>query len=349
MIDLNKHFTSLYRFIAVTFLAIIFIIAISYAVLVAFFAINNTWGSPITLSPTQPRVMAFQPQVATLVLNLNKQKAELSNAILIKKNILEQLINIDTVAIKMEEAMVIEKRRAMSTSTALDSLITSKKENIKQSEQVLSELNLLNKQVDDELAAKLITSDQAAQRRISIQSSKNAFTELETGTTQLSVQSTQLKDFAYTLAGKNKSLVALAPTKQIMEMDALKSQLKLQLITSEQNVEIVRKAMAADNRILQIAMTSPYYAALWAPTPVLFIPYDNLDNVKKDAPIYDCWLQILFCSKVGTLGEVFEAEEYAKHPLFKTDLKGRFASMILTDKTAANSQVLFIGSKPLLI
>lgn len=349
MKSLNNTYLYIYKVLGFSFIVSMVLGILIYAFLLAFYSINNTWGSPIILSPSQTRVMSFQPQVANLVLNLNKQKAELSNAILIKKNILEQLINLDTVAIKMKEAMLVEKRRALSTSSTLDSLVFSKNENIRQSDQALIELNGLGKQIDDELAAKLITSDQAAQRRIAIQSSRNAFTELKTGTAQLNVQSAQLKDYASTLGGRNKSLSALVPTKQIMELDALKSQLKLQLITSEQNVEIVRKAMAADNRILQVAMSSPYYAALWAPTPVLFIPYDNLNKVKKDLPIYNCGLQIIFCSQVGTIAEIFDAEEYAKHPLFKTDLKGRFASMILTDKTAANSQVLFIGSKPLFI
>lgn len=349
MKSLSNTYLYIYKVLGFSFIVSMVLGILIYAFLLAFYSISNTWGSPIILSPSQTRVMSFQPQVANLVLNLNKQKAELSNAILIKKNILEQLINIDTVAIKMEEAMLVEKRRALSTSSTLDSLVFSKNENIRQSDQALIELNGLGKQIDDELAAKLITSDQAAQRRIAIQSSRNAFTELKTGTAQLNVQSAQLKDYASTLGGRNKSLSALVPTKQIMELDALKSQLNLQLITSEQNVEIVRKAMAADNRILQVAMSSPYYAALWAPTPVLFIPYDNLNKVKKDLPIYNCWLQIIFCSQVGTIAEIFDAEEYAKHPLFKTDLKGRFASMILTDKTAANSQVLFIGSKPLFI
>lgn len=348
-LPVQKLIISAYRLTSFIVLSTVLTLVIGYLLLLIFYTVNTSWAAPLVLSPSQTRVMSFQPQVAALALNLNKQKGELKTAILVKKNILEQLINLDTVAIKMEEAMLAEKHKALSTSSTLDSLVASKNENIRQSDQALAELNGLGRQIDDELAAKLITSDQAAQRRISIQSSRNAFTELKTSTAQLNVQSGQLKDFASTLGGKNKSLLALAPTKQLMELDVLKSQLRLQLITSEQNEEIVRKAMASDNRILQVAMSSPYYAALWAATPVLFIPYDNLDRAKKGQAIYNCWLQIIFCSQVGTIDEVFEAEEYAKHPLFKTELKGRMATVTFTDKTATNSAVLFIGSKPLFI
>lgn len=346
---LNAGFVSIYKLFSFAILGLIVLIVSSYVILVLVYSISSTWGTPIVLSPSQTRVMSFQPQVATLVLNINKQKAELNSAMLVKKNILEQIVNIETVSLKMEEAIIVEKRRASSTSSTLDTLVRSKQENIKQSEATLVELNNLNKQIAAELSAGLITSDQAAQRQIANQSAKNALTDLEVGKTQLTVQSTQLKDYSSTLGGKNNSLSALISAKQLMEMDALKSQLKLQLVVSEQNVEIVRNAMAADNRILQVAMESPYYRALWDKTPVLFVPYDNLSVAAPDVPVYNCMLQIILCYKVGVIDKVFDAEEYARHPLFKTDLKGRFATINLTDKKAANSSVLFLGSKPLFI
>jgi len=347
--NLNNTLSSAYRLLAITFLVGIFLIAASYASLVVFFVISSSWGTPLILSPSQAKVLSFQPQVANLVLNINKQKAELKSALLVKQNILEQLINIDSVALKIESAMSAERNRTTGQYITLDTLVKSKEVNIEQSKKVLDEIKTLNRNIDAELEAKLITSDQAAQRRISVQTANNAFTELNVSSEQLAAQSTQLKDYAVTLGGKPKSLTALVPTKQLMELEALKSQLKLQLITSEQNVEIVRKAMASDNRILQVAMDSPYYRALWAATPVLFIPYDNIHRVEASTPIYDCVLQIIICRQVGTIEKLFDAEEYAKHPLFKTDLKGKLATLILTDKSAANSNVLFIGSKPLFI
>lgn len=346
---IKRFYLFTYKSLSLAFFTILLAIVLGYSSIVIFYLLSNSWGTPVSLSPSQPKVLNFQPQVSSLVLNINRQKAELKTALVVKQNILEQLINIDTVAIKMEEAILVEKRQTNNTSIALANLVRSKQNNITQSEEALAELNTLNSQIDSELAARLITSDQAAQRKISIQSTKNSFTELEVGKAQLSAQSTQLKDYSVTLGGKNRSLAALVPTKQLMELEALKSQLKLQLLTSEQNVEIVRKSMAADNRILQVAMDSPYYRALWHTTPVLFIPYNNLNNVTLNTPIYHCRFQIVWCRQVGTIEKVFEAEEYAKHPLFRIDLKGRFATIILTDKSATESQVLFIGSKPLFL
>jgi hypothetical protein len=231
----------------------------------------------------------------------------------------------------------------------VDKLVASKKTNIIQSAQTLEMLKSLNAQIEDELKAGLITSDQAAQRRISTQSAANSYTDLNVSAVQMEIQVAQLKEYSLTLGGANKSLLALAPSKQLMELAALRSQLKLQLDTSERNVEIVRKSAAADNVILQAAMDSPYYSALWAPTPVIFIPYANLSYAEPGQIVYDCRLQIIICRQVGTIIKVYEAEEYAKHPLFKTDLKGKLATVIFTDKQAAKSTVLFLGSKPLFI
>lgn len=347
--NLNTILSALYRTMAVTFLSSIFSVAAIYAFLIVFFILSSSWGTPLILSPSQTKVLSFQPQVATLSLNLNKQKAELITALQTKQSILEQLIQIDTIAIKIEDTMLIEKNRTDSTVVNLNKLIADKRKNIRQTDNVLQSTKILLEQLESELKVGLITSDQAAQRRITLQAANNSLTDLNISATQLETQAIQLKDYAATLSGSNKTLLGLAPLKQLMELNALKTELKLQLNIGERNLDIINKSMASDNRILQTAMDSPYYRALWAPTPVLFIPYNNIKYAVENAPVYDCFLQVIFCKKVGIIEKLFDAEEYAKHPLFKTDLKGRLAAVTFSDKQAANSSVLFIGSKPLLI
>jgi hypothetical protein len=346
---INNAVVLLYRRLAFGVLSIFFAGVVSYVGLVLFYSVSTTWATPLVLSPSQPRVLSFQPQVALLVLNLNKQKSELKTAILTKKSILEQLINVDSMEIKLREAIEVEKNRSASTVAIINQLNARKRNNIVQSEKALAQSKELEKQINQELSAGLITSDQAAQRAITLQGALNSQTEQLISSAEMQVKSTELRDYSLTLGGSSRSLAALVTTKQLMEMSALRTQLQLQLDVGERNVEIVRSSMVADNRILQVAMNSPYYRALWASTPILFIPYDNLSKAEPGAAIYDCILQVLLCRQVGTIDKVFEAEEYARHPLFKSDLKGRFATINLTDKNASNSLVLFMGSKPLFI
>lgn len=346
---INNTVVMFYRRLAFMVLSIFFLGTVSYVSLVVFYSVSNSWATPLILSPSQSKVLSFQPQVAGLVLNLNKQKSELKTAMLLKQSILEQLINVDTMEIKLREAVEVEKHRSANTVVILNQLNARKQSNIQQSEKVLAASKELEKQINQELGAGLITSDQAAQRAITLQSALNSQTDLYVSSAEMKTKAIELQNFSSTLGGANRSLLALASTKQLMELAALRSQLQLQLDMGERNVEIVRNSMTADNRILQVAMDSPYYRALFSPTPIVFIPYENLKNAEPGAKIYDCILQVILCRNVGTLDKVYEAEEYARHPLFKTDLKGKFATIILTDKSAANSTVVFLGSKPLFI
>lgn len=346
---IKRFYLFTYKSLSLTFFSILLAVVVGYSSIVLFYLASDSWGTPLVLSPSQSKVLTFQPQVANLVLNINKQKAELSTVLQTKKSILEQLIEIDTLAIKIEETAKNEKNRSSYSSGMLTRAIGDKRIAIKQTEETLAATRELKEQTDRELKAGLITADQAAQRKITIQSATNSFVDMGANTTQLEVQATQLRDYSQTLGGSTRSLLGLAPAKQMMELNATKSQLKLQLSIGERQLDVLQKSMAADNRILQVAMDSPYYMALFQPTPVMFIPYSNIEGVKRGDPVYDCLLQIILCRQVGVIDRVFDAEEYAKHPIFRTDLKGRFATITLTNKDSANSQVLFVGSKPLFI
>jgi hypothetical protein len=345
----QSYIIGLYRATSISVLVIIIAGVISYLFLLAFYTVSNTWAIPLVLSPSQSKVLSFQPQIAALNLSINKQKTELINATQTKQSILEQLIQIDLLALKIEEAVKVEKDRSLQSSNSVAKIAANKRSNMAQSEKTLTVVKELERQTDTELKVGLITSDQAAQRKIALQAAINSYTDLNSSAIQNQIQSTQLRDYSNTLGGENKSLVALAPTKQLMELAALKTQLKLQLGISERNLAVVKESMAADNKIMQVAMDSPYYRALWAPTTIMFIPYDNLKNAVPKAPVYSCFLQVLLCYQVGEIEKVYDAEEYSKHPLFKSDLRGRFATVIFTDKQAAKSSVLFLGSKPLFI
>lgn len=346
---IQSYVISLYRTISISILLIIITGVLSYLFLLGFYLINTSWAIPLILSPSQPKVLSFQPQIASLTLGLSKQRSELKTALMTKENIIEQIDQIDKMSLKIKEASNNEKNRSLDASSLMIKLLNKKNNNIAQTSKTLGAVKLLLDQTDEELKAGLITKDQAAQRKITLQGAINNYTDLSIASTQIEAQTTQLVDYVSTLAGNNKSLNALVPTKTLMELDALKSQLKLQLDSGERSIDILKKSMAADNRILQVAMDSPYYSALFSPTPVIFITYDNMERVEVGSPVYDCYLQVIFCRRVGEINKIYSAEEYAKHPLFKSDLRGKFATVNFTDKDAARSAVLFVNNKPLLI
>jgi hypothetical protein len=119
--------------------------------------------------------------------------------------------------------------------------------------------------------------------------------------------------------------------------------------TAKESIEQLRTSVAEGERVLEVAKQSPYYLALSKDVFVAFIQYENMDTVKPGAPVYDCLLQIILCRNVGTVTQVYDAEEYARHPLFKSDIKGKFAGIDFGVKKSSESSVVFIGHKPLLL
>ena len=57
---------------------------------------------------------------------------------------------------------------------------------------------------------------------------------------------------------------------------------------------------------------------------------------------------MIFCAQSGQITRVYEAEEYARHPMFKTDLKGRFVGVSFDEEKDAQKDIAFIDHRPLL-
>lgn len=347
--NLHKFFITAYRSTSFLALSSILSIAVGYLLLLIFFTLNSSWSAPLVLSPAQERVLSFQPQIATLEATLNKQKIELVTAKATVNTLGVQVSQMDHLLTRIDGAMSTESASLNATGKAIDRLLADKKVDIKQTDSSIRDAQTLLKQVDSELAAKLITSDQAASRRIALQSALNAATDAKSQALQLAEQSRQLQAGAHTLNGGATSIAAITAVKQAVDLRALQAQAQIQLVTATATSEALVLSIAENERVIAVAKTSPYYRALRESVPVAFVPYENLGHVKAGLPVYDCYLKVIACRKVGEVTKVYDAEEYARHPLFKTDMKGRLAEIKYTNIDSAQSQVVFIGGKPLFL
>ena len=244
--------------------------------------------------------------------------------------------------------MLVESNQLAKTSKDLNVTIVDKKNDIRKTEEIIANVDYLMSRLDQELEARLITEDQAQQARIALQTARNAATDARTQAIQLQQTVTQLQQGSSTLQGGALSLSAISSVQQKAQLQSVLTQLKIQLMIATSTSIALTSSIAESERVLATAKTSPYYQALNKTVTVLFVPYDNIYNIKIGEPIYDCHLQILACHKVGKVKQIYEAEQYAKHPLFKTDLRGRFIGVEI-DPQAAKSPVVFIGGKPLLL
>jgi hypothetical protein len=338
-----------YRLTAMTVLLTIITGVLSYLGLLVFYAASSSWAAPLTLSPAQERVLAFQPQVATLEANLLKQRVDLDTAEAKFKAGSEQLERINALVRRLDGAQKTEAKALAETNVAIRGLLVDKIVDIGSTEKTIADVQAMLKSVDAEVAAGLITRDQAQARRITLQAALNAATDAKAQALVLEQQARAARDGASTLAGGASSLQALRSIQEAVALRTMAVQLTIDTETARQTVEQLKKSIPEAERVLDVAKTSPYHLALRQSVNVLFVPYDNLRHAKVGEPVYDCYLQVIACHKVGTVLKVYEAEEYARHPLFKTDLKGRFVGVQFDDQEASSSPVVFVGGKPLFL
>jgi hypothetical protein len=353
LLQLTKRFQSsalnVYRVISFAVLSSIILGVIGYVFFLLFYLSSTSWASPLALSPAQERVLAFQPQVANLEASLLKQRVELSTTEAKFKAGSDQLERINALVRRLDGAQKTEAKALVETNVAIRGLLVDKTVDIGSTEKTIADVQAMLKSVDAEVAAGLITRDQAQARRITLQAALNAATDAKAQALVLEQQARAARDGASTLAGGASSLQALRSIQEAVALRTMAVQLTIDTETARQTVEQLKKSIPEAERVLDVAKTSPYHLALRQSVNVLFVPYDNLRHAKVGEPVYDCYLQVIACHKVGTVLKVYEAEEYARHPLFKTDLKGRFVGVQFDDQEASSSPVVFVGGKPLFL
>src|SRR6516162_5385770 len=76
----QKHIITGYRLLMTGGLLLIVAGVLSYLFLMAFYAVDRNWAAPLVLSPTQEKVLAYQPQVAAMEAALLKDRVDLATA-----------------------------------------------------------------------------------------------------------------------------------------------------------------------------------------------------------------------------------------------------------------------------
>ena len=345
---MKKYILSAYQKISIAsiFLILVGILWYVAAIILTIDGIG-AWGAPVVLSPSQEKVLSFQPQLASIESSLIKQKIDLVTAESTVKSVTIQLENIIILQAKLNLATKIEADQLSNTGRLIANVLVDKHRDIEETKRTVSDAKFLLTRVNQELEAGLITTDQAAQRRVSLQSALNNSTDAKSQQVLLQYQSRQLTSGSKTLLGEASSLSALTSIKLNSDLQATSEQLKIQLATVKSTVNGLEYTIAESQRILDVAKITPYYRALRGEVTVAFFPYGSYNNANVGDPIYDCVLTILICSTVGTISKMYDAEEYARHPFLKTDLKGKFAEIEFTKKQASKSLVVFIGHSPL--
>lgn len=337
---LYKSVVTVYRVLGIFTLYLVLAGVLSYGFVMGFYALSTSWAAPVILSPSDDKSLDFTEKLVTSKQILESLKVD-------KQRLQSSIAEMDGHRTSLL-ALEPELKRAISRETAhnrtagpeLMQLDRQKQADNQKTQQVLAQVKEVEASIDKDLAAGLITKGDAATQRAALNQSQTAFTDSKINEILLTdniLEKTTTDTKSLDVLDKQAELKS-----EIAQLDIALNIAAEQVREESQQIDRLRSA-------IDTAKQAPYYLSVSGKTPVYFafVPYDNQASVAVGAPVYDCYLNMVACRKVGTVKQIFTGEEHAIHPLFRTDVRGFLVQLSLARPESAKSKTVFINRKPL--
>jgi hypothetical protein len=336
-----KLVVSLYRVFAITVLYLVLGGILTYAFVMGFYAVSNSWVAPLILSAVDEKSLDFREKLVTsqqTIEDLRVDSQKLDSGIAEMKKHRAALLALEP---QLRDAIARERTHNRATGPQLATLDTQKQADNVKTQAVLAQLEQVQSNINKDLAAGLITKGDAATQLSALNQAKIAYTDSKIAEVLLTdsvLQKTTTGTDSLDVLEKQAELRSEAA-----QLDVTINVAEKQLQEESRQIDRLRQAIIT-------AKQSPYYlnAAGGQTLYFAFVPYDNQASASAGRPIYDCYLNMIACRKVGTVNQVFAGEETAIHPIFKTNIRGFLMQMNLDHPDSAKSKTVFLGHKPLL-
>lgn len=340
-LHLGKIVLSIYRWSAILLLYGVLAGVIGYIGVMGFYVFNSTWTAPIIISPSNTQILSLTAQLVSSTMQRDNYMLDRDRQQITVVQLKRQVLSLQALDLKLDAALALIVKENKANGPALVSLDRIKVQDIVRTEPLVNEIQSIEKRIDNELSAGLITKTEAMSERVALSQISNGLTDSRIGEVLLrdNIRNKTNGELGEVdILGKKAQLQA-----QIAQFNVLILSGEHQIVADGQQIETLDNAM-------DIAKQTPYYLASTSTVGqnFAFVPYDNEHSAQRDAPVYDCYLNMIVCYKVGTVGRIYNDEEHTVHPMFKTDLRGFLVQLNLTNPKAAKHKVLFLGGKPLL-
>jgi len=241
---------------------------------------------------------------------------------------------------ELQTAIAREKQHNQATGPALEELDKQKQADNVKTQAVMAQVKEVEAEIDKDLAAGLITKGDAATQRAALNQVQSAYTDSKIGEVLLTdniLEKTTTDTKSLDVLDKQAELIS-----EIAQLDIAVSVAQKQIYEETKQIASLRQALAT-------AKQTPYYLSVSGNNVVnfAFVPYDNQNSAAVGGPVYDCYLNMVLCRKVGTVKQIFAGEEHAIHPIFRTDIRGFLIQMQLDHTDSAKSKTVFLNRKPL--
>ena len=335
-----KSVVTIYRIFAILTLYVVLGGVLAYGFVMGFYALSTSWAAPVILSPVDDKSLDFTEKLVTsrqTLEELNVDKKRLEEGVAEMNRHKAALLALEP---ELQAAIVRERKHNQATGPQLLELDRQKQSDNLKTQAVLRQVKEVEASIDKDLAAGLITKGDAATQLAALNQAQSSYTDSKIGEVLLTdsiLEKTTTDTKSLDVLDKQAELIS-----EIAQLDIAVGVAQKQLHEESQQIDRLRQALAT-------AKQTPYYLTASGDNTVYFafVPYDNRNNVSSGSSVYDCYLNMIACKKVGTVKQIFAGEEHAIHPIFRTDMRGFLIQMQLDHPESAKSKTVFLNRKPL--
>lgn len=329
-----------YRLFAIIVLYLVLLGILSYAFVMGFYAVNSSWAAPVILSATDEKSLDFTEKLVTsrqTIEDLKVDTKKLEGGVAEMQQHRAVLLGLEP---QLANAIARERAHNRAAGQKLASLDRQKQADNLKTQGVLAQLNDVESRINKDLASGLITKGDAATQLAALNQAQGAYTDSRIAETMLTdsvLDKTTTGTSSLDVLEKRAELQS-----EVAQLDIAIGVAQKQLQEESRQIDRLREAITT-------AKQSPYYLNASGAQRLYFafVPYDNQTRVAVGAPVYDCYLNMVGCRKVGAVKQIFTGEENAIHPIFKTPIRGFLIQMNLDQADSAKSKTVFLGRKPL--
>jgi hypothetical protein len=335
-----KSVVTIYRIFAILTLYVVLGGVLAYGFVMGFYALSTSWAAPVILSPTDDKSLDFTEKLVTskqTLEDLNVDVRRLDGGVEEMNQHRDALLALEP---ELRAAITREKKHNQATGPQLAELDKQKQADNQKTQAVMMQIKEVEAAIDKDLAAGLITKGDAATQRASLNQAESSYTDSKINELLLTdsvLEKTATGTKSMDVLDKQAELAS-----EIAQLDIAIGVAQKQIQEETQQINRLKQALTT-------AKQSPYYliASGESAAYFAFVPYDNQGSVSAGTAVYDCFLNMVACKKVGSVKRVFSGEEHAIHPIFRTDIRGFLIQMQLDHPESAKSKTVFLNRKPL--
>jgi hypothetical protein len=336
-----KLVLTLYRVFAIVMLYLVLGGILTYAFVMGFYAINTSWAAPVILSASDEKALAFREQLVTsqqTIEDLKVDTQKLQSGVDEMKKHRTALLALEH---PLQDAIDREQSHNRTSGPELAALDDEKKSDNTKTKAVLEQLKGLEANINKDLAAGLITKTDAATQLSALNQARSAYTD------------SKIAEVLLTDSVLDKTTVntgSLDVLEKQAELRSEAAQLDIAINVAEKQLQEESRQIDRLHQAIATAKQSPYYLNAEGGQTLYFafVPYDNRASATVGSAVYDCYLNMIVCRKVGEVKQKFNGEQEATHPIFKTQIRGFLIEMNLDAHKSAKSRTVFLGHKPML-